>query len=67
MKNKFLLLLMVLMLAFSGCKQGAPTKSAVAVGLPAPEFSVVDMKTGKPVSSSELRGKVIFLHFWATW
>ncbi len=69
MKNKLTILLMVLIVAaaLSGCKPGGSKIGAVAVGLPAPDFSLVDMKTGKQLSSSELRGKVIFVHFWATW
>ncbi len=69
MKEKLTILLAVLVIsvAISGCKPGGPAKGVVAVGLPAPEFSVVSMTTGKPLSSSELRGKVIFVHFWATW
>ena len=32
----------------------------------APEFSVKDLD-GKTVSLSEMKGKVVFLNFWATW
>src|SRR6201985_293961 len=32
----------------------------------APSFSVVD-QSGKPLSLSEYKGKVILLDFWATW
>jgi hypothetical protein len=67
MNNKVILLLMAVLIAFAGCKPSGQTRNAVAVGLPAPDFSVVNMTTGKTLSSSELRGKVIFVHFWATW
>jgi peroxiredoxin len=33
---------------------------------PAPEFSLKDLD-GKTVSLSDLKGKVVFLNFWATW
>jgi len=33
---------------------------------PAPEFSVKDLD-GKTVSLSDMKGKVVFLNFWATW
>ncbi|MDH5561162.1 MAG: TlpA family protein disulfide reductase [Deltaproteobacteria bacterium] len=36
------------------------------VGKPAPEFTLVDTK-GKTWNLSELKGKVVFLNFWATW
>jgi peroxiredoxin len=33
---------------------------------PAPDFELTDL-TGKSISLSDLRGKVIFVNFWATW
>ncbi len=38
----------------------------VEVGQKAPEFSLTSLK-GDTVSLGRLRGKVVFLHFWATW
>lgn len=38
----------------------------VQVGQQAPDFVLEDLKGGS-VSLGELRGKVVFLHFWATW
>ncbi len=38
----------------------------VEVGQKAPNFILKDLKGGT-VSLGELRGKVVFLHFWATW
>jgi hypothetical protein len=49
-----------------GLREAGNGRKVVAVGLSAPEFTLVNGATGKPMSSSELRGKVIFLHFWAT-
>jgi peroxiredoxin len=37
-----------------------------AAGSPAPEFQLKDLQ-GTPVRLSELRGKTVVLHFWATW
>jgi peroxiredoxin len=42
------------------------TSSGQHVNMPAPEFSLTT-EGGKLVSSSELKGKVIVLAFWATW
>lgn len=36
------------------------------VGIPAPAFALEDLN-GTPLHSSELRGKVVVLDFWATW
>lgn len=36
------------------------------VGSPAPEFALKDL-SGKTVSSTSLRGKVVVLDFWASW
>jgi len=38
----------------------------VQVGQKAPDFVLKDLQGGS-VSLGELRGKVVFLHFWATW
>lgn len=36
-------------------------------GSPAPEWSGVDVRTGKAVKSADLKGSVVLLNFWATW
>ncbi|MHB9144238.1 MAG: TlpA family protein disulfide reductase [Symbiobacteriia bacterium] len=33
----------------------------------APDFTVTDMATGKPVKLSDLRGRPVYINFWATW
>ena len=42
-------------------------ENKVAVGLFAPSFEVVDNASGRKISSEELKGKVVFVNFWATW
>jgi len=39
---------------------------ALANGQPAPDFTLTDA-SGKKISLSQLRGKVVYLDFWATW
>lgn len=39
----------------------------VAVGLYAPDFEVMDAKNGNRLLFSEIKGKVIFINFWASW
>jgi peroxiredoxin len=38
----------------------------LAVGKPAPDFSLSDLND-QPYRLSDFRGKVVFLNFWATW
>jgi thiol-disulfide isomerase/thioredoxin len=43
-----------------------PTIAAGEIGSPLPDFSVKDLQ-GCPLSSADLRGKVVLVDFWATW
>jgi peroxiredoxin len=60
--------------ALAGCKQHPanppPPKETVIppgeVGSPLPDFSLKDLQ-GRDLSSSDLRGKVVLIDFWATW
>jgi thiol-disulfide isomerase/thioredoxin len=40
--------------------------NTLSVGNPAPDFSAISLD-GEPVELSALRGKFVFLEFWATW
>jgi thiol-disulfide isomerase/thioredoxin len=74
MKNKRLLLLSIAAAGFVACNghsasPGQPKQHAVAVGeigSRLPEFSVTDLQ-GHPLSSADLRRKVVLVDFWATW
>ena len=46
-----------------------PERAAIAtgeIGSRFPDFSVKDLQ-GHPLSSADLRGKVVLVNFWATW
>lgn len=43
-----------------------PGGPALRVGSNAPEFSL-ERADGSPISLQELRGRVVFVNFWATW
>lgn len=52
-------------------QQGLPTIAvpgeAPKVGSRAPDFELVDLNTGQPVTLSSLKGKPVWINFWATW
>ena len=44
----------------------AKSVDTAVVGATAPDFSLTD-KSGRTWTLSDLKGKVVFLNFWATW
>ncbi|WP_309713939.1 TlpA disulfide reductase family protein [Armatimonas sp.] len=44
----------------------AARKPLLAVGMPAPDFTVYTLD-GKPIKLSDLKGKIVVMDFWATW
>ena len=58
---KLLILIGCLVLFITACGETPTT-----VGKPAPDFDTVDME-GNVWSLSDLKGKVVFVNFWATW
>lgn len=67
-RKPFRCLLFALMLGLGGCShaKSEPEISAGEIGSRLPVFSVTDM-SGHPLSSAEMRGKVVLVDFWATW
>lgn len=63
--KKILLLIAVCCFLFliSAC---APPPPKAVVGQPAPDFTLLDTK-GQTWTLSDLKGKVVFINFWATW
>jgi cytochrome oxidase Cu insertion factor (SCO1/SenC/PrrC family) len=37
------------------------------IGEPAPPFRLTDLQTGQPLGLEDLRGKIVVLHFGASW
>jgi thiol-disulfide isomerase/thioredoxin len=68
-----LLLLGCCLFGLVGCNQKSASPSPAAkqftageIGSSLPDFSVKDLQ-GHPLSSADLRGKVVLIDFWATW
>ena len=74
MQKTIVLFLLLGVVGFVGCNapSASPTQpphqsvAAGEIGSRLPNFSLTDLE-GHPISSSELRGKVVLVDFWATW
>ena len=44
-----------------------PQLNLIEVGTAAPQFHAMDLRTGRPVSIDDYKGKVVLLNIWATW
>jgi len=74
MPRNQLLSLIVLAVGLAGCsphpatlpQPQAPVIAAGELGSRLPDFSLKDLQ-GKDLSSTDLRGKVVLIDFWATW
>lgn len=66
LRVKLFACLLVLGLLFSGCGTSEPDPASVVVGSQAPGFSLTSLD-GTTVKSSNLKGSVVVLNFWATW
>lgn len=68
-RRPFLYLSFALMLGPGGCghaRSSSTEARAGEIGSRLPAFSVTDL-SGHPLSSAQLRGKVVLVDFWATW
>jgi cytochrome c biogenesis protein CcmG/thiol:disulfide interchange protein DsbE len=55
------------LLVLTGASWAAKGSKRPSVGKPAPEFALSGLATQDSVSLSGLRGKVVFVDFWASW
>ena len=67
------LVLVIALVGFVGCNRQSASPSqrtkqiaAGEIGSRLPDFSVKDLQ-GRSLSSTDLRGKVVLVDFWATW
>lgn len=51
----------------SGTSSTTNLKTEPKVGSLAPDFELKDLKTGETVKLSSLRGRPVWINFWATW
>lgn len=56
----------LLLLSFAGCNERSESVAKVAIGKPAPDFTLQTVD-GRSITLSSLRGKVVLVNFWATW
>jgi peroxiredoxin len=70
MNNKGIILLLVFAVCISSLivlmKSGASPEKRAVTGSEAPGFELKDTE-GRPWKLSDLKGKVVFLNFWASW
>ena len=44
-----------------------PQLNLIELGSAAPQFHAIDLRTGRPVTIDDYKGKVVLLNIWATW
>ncbi|MDD3618900.1 MAG: TlpA disulfide reductase family protein [Desulfobulbaceae bacterium] len=64
-KTALLVMLFCLFLLLPGCKQDTGGLG-IELDKPAPDFTLVDT-TGKSWTLADLKGRVVFINFWASW
>lgn len=65
-RTLFLLIVLLGIIIYWAYIQQGYRESSTLLGKPAPDFSLVD-ENGKTVQLKDYRGKVVLVHFWATW
>ena len=67
MKHKIIILAVLFLGGAAFFFLNATRSSNIAKESEAPGFEVRDAVTGNVLSSSDLKNKIIFVHFWASW
>ena len=65
--RKYFLLILALVLAGYFIGRYVYMKPAFINGEPAPDFTVVDRRTGDSLQLSDLRGSFVLIDFWGSW
>lgn len=58
--------LLFISMSLVGCSKKEAALSHAVLNKPAPKFSLLDLQ-GKRFDLSAMKGKVVFVNFWATW
>ena len=64
--HKLLIMLALTLFFLVSCGMEKKGSEIAVVGKPAPVFDLIDI-TGKQWKLADLKGKVVFVNFWATW
>lgn len=62
----FIVFLLLMCTALNGCQKKKAGLGRAVLNEPAPKFSLYDT-TGKKFDLAAMRGRVVFINFWATW
>ena len=62
----YFLFFLIFSMLLPACGRDTEKKGAISSNPPAPDFTLQDLK-GKTWKLSDLKGKVVFINFWATW
>lgn len=62
-----LLLIGIAVIIYLAAQRETKGKEDTVIGINAPDIEIIDAINNRPLLSSELKGKVLFINFWASW